>query len=87
MLVEELLELDKIIQRVGLILFQSSLNAEIQFRIQIGVNVEKNLQHIVDDVLLERKDFLEPDTLKKIEKPHYFFTMFHGLLSLTFTHE
>ena len=66
MLVEDLLELDEVVQRIGLVLFQSGFDAEVHLGVEVGEHVEQDLEHVVHHVLVLGKDFLEPDVLKPI---------------------
>ena len=76
MLIEELLQLGQVVQRIWLVLLQSGLDAEVHLRIQVGVNVQEDLQHVVHHVLLLREHLLKPDVLKIIRKLRKFFCVF-----------
>ena len=65
MLVENLLQLDEVVEGVGLVLLQAGLDAEIHLGVEVGVNVEQDLQHVVHDALVWREDLLKPDVLKQ----------------------
>ena len=65
MLVENLLQLDEVVEGVGLVLLQAGLDAEIHLGVEVRVNVEQDLQHVVHDALIWREDLLKPDVLKQ----------------------